>query len=678
VASVHTRAATGAALLLLQVSTTHADELSLPPSWTGISSVADFDQAEAAYLASADRAIARISAVKAPFTIENTLRPFDEAVRELNSAANLANVTLNLHPDQVFRDHGTEALRKASDAQTALNLNRTVYQALSRLDLSKADAPTHYYVKRQMLEFRLAGVNKPLAVRKELKRLNDALTTDQIKFERTISDDQSSVEVTSAAELDGLPQDFIERHKPGADGRIRLSTNYTDVFPTLDFANNAALRKRMYEAFNNRAYPTNSEVLRDMMRLRYRIAQLIGYRTWADFNAADKMIGNAAGIEKFIDELGAAARPALEREYVALLAVARTADPSMTVVQPYDVYYLQEKLKRSQYQFDSQAVRDYLPYDELKEGVMSTAAKLFHVEFRPEQGVAVWDPSVETWTVVEDGRIVGRFYLDMHPRKGKYAHAAEQALRDGVRGVQLPEAVLMCNFPAPAQGDPGLMEFDDAVTFFHEFGHLMHHILGGQQRWAGISGITMEGDFVEAPSQMLERWMRSPQVLQSFARHYKTGEVIPTEMIERMNRADAYGRAWFVSTQLAYSALSLDYYNAPPDQVDFDALWARDRARFLPSPVDPATHMYDSFNHLEGYSSSYYTYMYDLVIAADFFEQFDAHDMLAGETPMRYRRTVLEPGGSLPANELVRSFLGRPQSIGAIQRWMNEEFTATP
>src|SRR5207248_9377573 len=165
-----------------------------------------------------------------------------------------------------------------------------------------------------------------------------------------------------------------------------------------------------------------------------------------------------------------------------------------------------------------------------------------------------WDSAVETWDVIDSGKTVGRFYLDMHPRAGKFTHAEMSPVLDGVRGKQLPEAILICNFPTPTPDDPGLMEYADVVTFFHEFGHLMHWILGGQQQWAGISGITMEGDFVEAPSQMLEEWMHSPQVFAWFARHDKTGEPIPGELVGRKKRATAFGRVSFVSQQNEYTA----------------------------------------------------------------------------------------------------------------------------
>jgi thimet oligopeptidase len=247
-------------------------------------------------------------------------------------------------------------------------------------------------------------------------------------------------------------------------------------------------------------------------------------------------------------------------------------------------------------------------------------------------------------------------------------------LLDGVRGKQLPEAALVCNLPAPTATDPGLSDYGDVVTFFHEFGHLMHGILGGRQEWAGISGITTERDFVEAPSQMLEELLRSPQVLASFARHYQTGESIPAELVERMNRASAYGRATDVAVQTALSAMSFDVYRDKPEKINLDAVVVDDMHRYTLFRLSAGTHFYTSFGHLGSYSSHYYTYMWDKVIAEDFFAQFDPANPLAGDAPMRYRHQVLEPGGSMPATDLVKNFLGRPQNMKAFERWMGEEF----
>jgi thimet oligopeptidase len=667
--------------LLLLLTTVAAQEMpkSQPPVWSAKPDVAAFEKMENDHLAAAQRAIDQVVAVKGSRTIDNTLAPYDEAIRRLNAASYFSALMQQVHPDVAFRDHATAMTTKVSSAQTALSLNRDVYQALSSLDVSKADAATRYYVQRQLLEFRLAGVDKDDATREKLKKLNDRLTEDQSMFDRNISDDTRTVEVTDATELDGLPQDYIDNHKPGADGKIHITTNYPDFFPALTFAKSDGLRRSLWEAFQSRAYPKNRDVLRDMMQTRYEIATLIGYSSWADYNAADKMIMNGKNIAKFIQDLDETTRPVAQREFAMLLAEKQKTDPGAADILGYDFFRISELVRRSKYDFDSQSVRPYLPYNQVKHGIMDTAATLFHVSFRQEPNVPAWDPSVETWDVIENGKAIGRIYLDMHPRPGKYSHNQTAPVLDGIRGRQLPEAILVCNFPEPTATDPGLMDYLDAVTFFHEFGHLMHHILGGQQQWAGISGISMEADFVEAPSQMLEEWMHSPQVLASFAHHYKTGEAIPADLVARMNRASAFGRANDVALQNALSAISYDIYRDNPQKIDLDALPLDDVRHYtLFIPVAADAHMYASFNHLAGYSSAYYTYMWDKVIAEDFFRQFDQKNLLAGDAPMRYRRTVLEPGGSMSANDLMKNFLGRPQNIAAFQQWMGEEFESAP
>jgi thimet oligopeptidase len=667
--------------VLLLTSMLAAQEISKdqPPLWSAKPDVAAFEKMENDRMAAAQRSVDQIVAVTGARTIDNTLVPYDEATRQLNAAVYFSSLMQQVHPDVAFRDHATAMTTKVSGAQTALSLNRDVYHALSSLDMSKADPATRYYVQRQLLEFRLAGVDKDDATRGKLRKLQDQLTEDQSMFDRNISDDQRVVEATDASELDGLPQDYIDHHKPGADGKIHITTNYPDLFPVLTFAKSDGLRRRLWEAFRSRAYPKNHDVLLDMMRTRYEIATLLGYSSWADYNAADKMIGKGANIAKFIEDLDAALRPLAKREFATLLAEKRKTDAGATEMWGYEGFRFSELVRRSNYDFDSQSVRPYLPFHQVRQGIMDTAATLFHVTFRQEPNVPSWDPSVETWDVIDNGKAIGRFYLDMHPRPGKYSHAQMAPVLDGVRGKQLPEAILVCNFPEPTASDPGLMEYGEVVTFFHEFGHLMHHILGGQQQWAGISGITMESDFVEAPSQMLEEWMHSPQVLASFAHHYQTGEPIPAELVERMNRASAFGRANSIATQNALSAISYDIYKDEPEKIDVDTVPVDDFRHYtLMAPVPADAHGYASFGHLAGYSSAYYTYMWDKVIAEDFFQQFDQKNLLAGEAPMRYRRVVLAPGGSMSANDLVKNFLGRPQNMTAFQKWMGEEFASAP
>jgi thimet oligopeptidase len=644
-----------------------------PSVWATKPDVAAFEKIENDRLAAAQSSIDTLLATKAPRTVENTLAALDEAFHQINSAAYLAQLMEQVHPDTAFRDRATAMLTKASAAQTAIALNHEVYSALAAIDVSKADSTTRYYVERQLLEFRLAGVDKDDATRARLKKLSDQATEEQSMFDRNISDGQKIVEA-DPSELAGLPQDYIDRHKPDANGKVHITTDYPDSLPVFSFAKSDSLRRRVSTAFLTRAYPKNQEVLTSLLKTRYEIATLLGYSNWADYNAADKMIAKGHNIADFIEQVNDASRPLAQREFEMLLAEKQKTTPGAKEIWDYERSYLSELVRRSRYDFDSQSVRPYFPFMQVKQGILDAAAELFQVSFQQEQNVPSWDPAVETWIVIDHGKPIGRFYLDMHPRPGKYSHAEMAPVLDGIRGKQLPEAILVCNFPAPTATDPGLMDYGDVQTFFHEFGHLMHHILGGQQPWAGISGITMESDFVEAPSQMLEEWISSPQVLAKFARNYKTGEPIPAELVARMNRASAFGRGAWVCRQNALSAISYGIYKTKPDDVNLDTVTFDANHKYTLFTQLPETHMWASFGHLGGYSSAYYTYLWDKVIAEDFFLQFDHKNLLAGDAPMRYRRVVLEPGGSMSANDLVKNFLGRPQNMTALQHWMAEEF----
>ena len=441
------------------------------PLWTDKPDVAAFEKTENDHLAAADRFIAALVAAKGPRTIENTLVPFDEAVREINTAGYFSGLMQQVHPDAAFRDHATAMFTKVSVAQTAISLNQDVYKAMAALDVSKADPATKYYVERQLLEFKLAGVNKDEPTRTKVKELNEKLTEQVSSYDRNISDDQKVVEAT-VADLDGLPQDYIDRHKPG---RRRQSENHHQLsgyFPCLQFAKSDDLRRRMNIAFEIRAYPKNADVLKQMMQTRYDIAKLLGYSSWADYNAADKMIVKGQNIGDFIDRLGTATHDTAAREFAMVLAEKQKTHPDAKEVWDYEGGYYKEQMRRSQYSFDSQSVRPYLPYKQVRQGILDTAAKFFHLTFKQEEGVVSWDPTVETWDAYDNGKIIGRFYLDMHPRPGKFSHAEMVQVLDGIRGKQLPEATLVCNFPAPTDTDAGLMDIGDVETFFHEFGHL--------------------------------------------------------------------------------------------------------------------------------------------------------------------------------------------------------------
>jgi thimet oligopeptidase len=640
------------------------------PFYTGKPTGAAFAAIQKQRLVRARAAVAKLLAVKGPRTIANTLEPFNEAQRLLDMAGSQSGLIQEAHPDKATREVAEKASQAISAYATELALNHDLYEAISALDVSAADAPTQFLVKRMLRDFHLAGVDKDAATRAKIAVLNDSLVLIGQEFGRNIRDDKSTVQCT-LADLDGLPADYIAAHQPGADGKITLTVDYTDYLPVMQYAKSDDLRHRIYLAFQNRAWPANIGVLDRMRARRYELAQLAGFPDWADYVTADKMVGSAANARDFIDRVVAASDDRQAREYKELLTFKQKTEPTATAVNFWEYPYLREQLRKSDYNFDSQTIRPYLPYDRVEAGVLDIASKLFDVQFKRVYNVPVWHPSVECFELWNDGKLAGRFYLDMHPRANKYKHAAQFGIRTGIAGKQIPEAALICNLQGGKPGDPGLCDFDDVDTFLHEFGHLMHTMFASQGRWTGISGISTEQDFVEAPSQMLEEWMRSPEVLATFAKQYQTGEPIPADLVRQMNRANSFGKGLDVRRQMVYAGLSLGCYDKDPSADRTDDLTSALVKKYQPFPFIDGTHFQCAFGHLDGYSAVYYTYMWSLVISKDLFSQFDKDHLLAPGVAKRYRDTVLAPGGSKPAAQLVTDFLGRPFNEQAWKKWLD-------
>jgi thimet oligopeptidase len=624
------------------------------------------------HLERADAAIARLTAVKGARTVANTLHPYDDAVNELDLATYQASVLYGVGATKELRDKAQALTEIANAAVTALSLDPAVYQALAAVP-SPADPATRHYLERTLLEYRLAGVDKDAATRVKIKQLQDKITAEGLAFERTVHDDVRTV-IADSSELAGLPEDYLKAHPADADGKVTISSDPPDNWPARRFSDSMELRHRLYLAYTQRGFPANGDILRKLLGERAELAHLLGYPTWADFAMADQMIGSPARLAEFLGRIDQVSREAGQREYAELLAFARQRDASLQSISVADAGYWGEQYRRSRFNFDSQSVRPYFPYAGVERGVIDTASRLFHVAIRPVTGVPTWHPSVTVYDVYDGQHRLGRIYLDMHPRPGKDKWFSTQPLTPGIGGRELPEATLVCNFPGGKPGDPGLMQYSDVVIFLHEFGHMMHHVIGSQNAFAGAGAFNVEGDFVEAPSQMLEQFFHDYDVLASFARHYQTGAVLPRELFERMDRADAFGRAGGQQGQLMYTAVSLDFHTLPPVTLDFDAVYRHDFERFNTVSFLPGDHFWASFTHLNGYSSNYYTYVLDKVIALDFFAQFDPKDLLDGPAGMRYRQTVLAPGATRPAAELVHDFLGRDMNLDAYRRWMLAEF----
>jgi thimet oligopeptidase len=625
-----------------------------------------------ARLAAHEAALSALLAVNEPRTPENSLRLYDEAIEQLALAGAQAGVLNSVAADKAVRDQAQEEAQRVAMAGSALSLNREVYDALKAIDLEGSSAATKHFVERTLLSYRLSGVDKDQATRDHLQALHEKATRLSLEFSRNIQEGGKSIHA-SQSELDGLPADYLARHPANAEGNVTITTDQPDMQPVMTFASSPALRERMFLAYNTRAYPANQQILLDLLATRQEIATVLGFRSWADLATADQMMGSAANVRTFLAKLNEASLDGARREHELILNFARSRQKDLQAIDITSRAYWYEQFRRSAFDFDSQSVRPYFPYAKVEAGVLETAARLFKIEFRRSDAPA-WHPAVSVFDVFDGGQRVGRFYLDMHPREGKDKWFSAAPIVTGVLGRALPEAALICNFPAGDDNDPGLLQYNDVVTYFHEFGHLMHAILGGHTEWAGLSGFATEGDFIEVPSQMLEEFFRDEKLLQAFAKHYETGETLPSETIKKMKLAGAFGRADWVRSQLYYTTLSLDLHDQDPAGLNLDETTKRLYQTLQPWTWLDGNRMYASFGHLTGYSSNYYTYAFDKVIALDFFNQFDPADLLGCDAGSLYRKAVLEQGGSKPGRQMVRDFLGRDEEFSAFSNWLNEEF----
>jgi thimet oligopeptidase len=603
-------------------------------------------------------------------TIDEALAMYNELLTQASASNALAGLMSEVHPDEAIREVARECEQEVSRFNSDLALDREMYDALAAIDVSAADADTQRFLAHTLRDYRRAGVDKSPEVRTRLKQIDEELTRLGQQFSKNISEDVRAIEVRDPKKLGGLPADFVAAHQGTGKAAVRITTDGPDYNPFMMYADDDELRKELYIAFRSRGDQQNEAVLRDILKLRSEKSGLLGFANWADYITADKMIGSGDRAAEFIEKVWKLAQPRAQEDYKELLAQLQKIDPKAKAVADWQKFWLENRVKKDKYEVDSSEVRQYFAYERVLAGLLEITSEIFDIRYESVSEGMRWHQSVQVFDVIRGGTKLGRIYLDMHPREGKYKHAAQFPLKDGVRGVQLPEGVLVCNFPAPNESGAALMEHDDVVTMFHEFGHLMHHVLGGHQRWITQSGVATEWDFVEAPSQMFEEWAWSYDTLKRFARHHESGEVIPPELVDKMRRADKFGLGTATVQQIFYASISLDFHRSDPDKLDQLAEVQRLQKKYTPFAYVPGTRFHASFGHLVGYSAMYYTYQWSLVIAKDLLTPFQKHGLMAKDITFAYRDKVLAPGGSRDAADLVRDFLGRDYDFKAYEQFL--------
>jgi len=608
-------------------------------------------------------------------TFANTVGALDDMMVRLDGDANMMAFMAYVHEDADIRAAAQGAEQMWSDWSIDFATNEDLYSAIK----SYADTnPNLYGEQARMLEhtmrdYRRSGMSLSKEDREKLKTIQKELGTLTIEFDTNIREDKTIVPIPLGG-LEGVPQDVIDRLEIN-EGSYQVTLDYPTFGPILDYCSNPGTRKAVRFAYSKRAGQENVVLLERIIKLRDEASDLLGYVTYADYETELKMSKNAKTVADFYKKLRPVVRKKAEKDWAELLEAKRAdvGDPDAEFY-PYDFSYYYEKIKNNKYAVDSQQVQEYLPLQNVMDGLFEITQLLYGIEYREVTGVAeergtpLWHDDVRLFEVwdTNTGKQLGEFYIDLHPRDNKYSHAAQWGLvqhkvwADGT--VQLPVAALVCNFTKPTADKPSLMTHDEAETFFHEFGHCLHTILS-EAEMAGFAGTSVERDFVEAPSQMFEEWVWTPETLKLFARHYETNEPMPDELIEGMIAAKNLQSGIKTEGQIFLGMVDQAYHTDTDGVVDTTQVGydIHDEVRMYPHT--PGSHFQGSFGHLTGYQAGYYGYMWSLVYAQDMFERFKELGMLSPEAGAYYREKILSRGGTEDSLDLVREYLGREPSM---------------
>lgn len=618
-------------------------------------------------LAAADAELAL--AIAAP-TIEALLAHYDaSSVAAL--AAGPAGFMGHVHDDPEVRAAGHEAEQRLSgwfvDRPFRDDLASAVTALTANGESGRLDGEPARLLAFLERALRRAGHGLAPSVRAEVQTAQNRLVELGVEFAKNLAEDDTAL-LFSRDDLDGLPESFLAGLQPGPEpGTYRVTMSYPDVQPVLENARRRDVRQRLHAAFNGRVVEANRPLLEDAVGLRQHIADQFGEPSWADHRMDHRMAASPRAVEAFYDDLVGPLTVKADAE-LAVIAARLRADTGDGVVQPWDLRYYDNQLRKSDFGVDQFEVAAYFPLEQVLDGLLSITAEVFGLRYEPDDAPA-WHPDVRSLAIfdADTGRRIATVHMDLHPRDGKFGHAAAWDAVPGHRGRDgyvTPVSAIVANFTKPTPDTPSLLVHDEVVTLFHEFGHVLHQTLT-RAELVEFAGTNVELDFVEAPSQIMEHWCWRADVLGRFARHHETGEPIPAALVDRLVAARDLNSALFQLRQMQFGVLDLGLHGpARADEVradgsrDLDAVLARATA-VSRLPMHEGTFMPASFGHLFGYDAGYYGYMWSEVYGDDMFSRFAREGVLDPAVGRAYRRSILERGGTRDAMEMIAEFLGR-------------------
>jgi oligopeptidase A len=628
-------------------------------------------------IAKANNALDQIGAQDvSKITFKTTVVALDDLTYQASNAASKATIIKETNTSPAMRTAGENAVKAYQEWAVGVDYREDVYKAI------KAFADTHpklvgedeKLLTETLRDYRRAGLDLLPDQRKEVEQLRKELSKLGTDFDTYIVKASAPVMFTKA-DLDGLPDSFFA--SPGiktGDDAYTVMANVTWQFITVEEnAKSEATRKQLYLVRETLAKDTNVTVLNQILALRNKIALRLGYKSWDDYQTEVKMAKNGANAAKYIKDLVVGIQPKFDSEVADLqkLKAAETNDPNAKI-EVWDWRYYSNLRNKQKYAVDKEAMRAYFPFQRVLDGMFNIYQSIFGLKFEKIAAPYKWIDDLELYLVTDSttGDPLGMFYLDMFPRQGKFNHFAQfdiisgKLLPDGK--YQRPTVALLCNFPPPNSETPSLMTHQDVETLFHEFGHALHSIVT-RAKYGRYAGTHVPGDFVEAPSQMLQNWVWDKKVLDTFAADYRDpSKRIPVDIIKKMNDAKLANAAVFYRRQFAFASLDLALHDQHAEDAPYDCVAMSNpilEKVFL--PIDPSTTFVSYFGHLNGYDAGYYGYAWADAIAADMATVFEkAKDgYLDKQAGMKLRREIYEPGDSRHVTVSIEKFLGRKQSI---------------
>jgi thimet oligopeptidase len=612
----------------------------------------------------------------AKVTFKSTVGALDDLTYEASNAANRATIIKETNTNAAMRSAAENAVKTFQDWVVGIDYREDVYKAIKAFadTRPKLSGEDEKLLTETLRDYRRAGLELPPDQRKEVEQLRKELSKLGTDFDTNIVGASAPV-IFPKADLDGLPESFFA--SPGVktgDDAYTVMANVTWQYNTVEEnAKSEAIRKQLYLVRETLAKDKNVSVLNQMLALRNKIALRLGYKSWDDFQTEIKMAKTGTNAEKYINDLIAGIQPKFASEVAELqkMKAADTHDPAAKI-DVWDWHYYGNQLKKQKYAVDTEALRAYFPFQKVLDGMFNIYQSIFGLKFEKITAPYKWIDDLQLYLVTDSvtGEPLGMFYLDMFPREGKFNHFAEfeilggKLLPDGK--YQRPTVALLCNFPPASADKPSLMTHSDVETLFHEFGHALHSITT-RAKYGRFAGTHVPGDFVEAPSQMLQNWVWDKKVLDTFAADYRDpSKKIPAELIKKMNDAKLATAGVFYRRQFAFASLDLALHDQHPENDSYDCVAISNPTLeqvFL--PIDPSTTFVTYFGHLNGYDAGYYGYAWADAIAADMATVFEkARDgYLDKQAGLRLRHEIYEPGDSRDATMSIEKFIGRKQSI---------------